>query len=82
MQLKKNINLIVQCWSITEDWKKRELGLLILNGWSNNSQLQTNGGRISKHFILSKLFLPKSKSINLAYLLANQLKFPITFIAF
>ena len=51
--------------------EKRESGLLILNRWSNNTQLLTNGGGISKRFILFKLFLPKSKSINLAFLLAN-----------
>ena len=53
--------------------KKRELGLLILNRWSNNTQLLTNGDASSKRFILFKLFLPKSKSINLAFLLANLL---------
>ena len=51
--------------------KKRELGLLFLYSWSNNTQLLTNGGGISMRFILFKLFLPKSKSINLAFLLAN-----------
>ena len=51
--------------------KKRELGLLILNGRLNNTQLLTNGDSRSKRFILFKLFLPKSKSINLAFLLKN-----------
>ena len=32
-------NLIVQGWSITEeDWTKKELGLLILYRWTNNTQ--------------------------------------------
>ena len=36
-------NLITQCWRRTEkDWRKRELGLVILNRWSNNAQLLTN----------------------------------------
>ena len=51
--------------------KKRELWLLILNRWSNNTQLLTNSCASSKLFILFKLFLPKSKSINLSILLAN-----------
>ena len=32
--------------------KKKELGLLILNKWSNNTQLLINGDAISKRFIL------------------------------
>ena len=52
-------------------YKKRELGLLILNKRLNNTQLLTNGDSSSKRFILFKLFLPKSKSINLAFLLTN-----------
>ena len=65
--------LIAQGWRRTEeDWtKKRELGLLILNRWSNNAQFLTNSVASSKRFILFKLFLPKSKSINLAFLLTN-----------
>ena len=51
--------------------KIRELGLLILSGWSNNTQLLINSGTSSKLFILFKLFLPKSKNINLAFLLTN-----------
>ena len=47
--------------------KKRELGLLILNRRLNNTQLLTNGDSSSKRFILFKFFLPKSKSINLAF---------------
>ena len=32
-------NLIVQGWRITEEnWTKKELGLLILYWWSNNTQ--------------------------------------------
>ena len=50
---------------------KKELGLLILDRCSNNTQLLTNSGASSKRFILLKLFLPKSKSINLAFLLKN-----------
>ena len=49
----------------------RELGLLILNTESNNTQLLTNSGASSKRFILFKLFLPKSKSLNLGFLLKN-----------
>ena len=66
-------NLITQGWRRTEkDWtKKRELGLLILNSWSKNTQLLTNCRASSKRFILLKLFLPKSKSIYLSFLLAN-----------
>ncbi len=51
--------------------EKKELGLLILDRCSNNSQLLTNSGASSKRFIILKLFLPKSKSINLAFLLKN-----------
>ena len=71
-------NLITQGWLRTEkDWtKKRELGMLILNIWSNNTQLLTNSGASSKRFILFKLFIPKSKSINLAFLLNNWLLLP------
>ena len=53
--------------------KKRELGLLITNRWSNNIQLLTNNVATNKCFILCKLFQPKSKSINLAFLIANLL---------
>ncbi len=53
--------------------KKRKLGLPIINRWFDNTQLITNGGSSSKGFIIFKLFLPKSKSINLAFLLANLL---------
>ena len=56
--------------------KKRELGLPILNRWSNHTQLLTNGRAISMRFTLFKLFLLKSKSIDLAFLLANLLLFP------
>ena len=66
--------LIAQGWRRTEeDWKKRELVLLILNRRLNNTQLLTNGDSSSMRFILFKLFLPKSKSINLAFLLTNIL---------
>ena len=51
--------------------KKIELGLLIHNKWSNNAQLLTNSGASCKRFILFKLFPPKSKRINLAFLLVN-----------
>ena len=53
--------------------KKRELGLLILNRRLNNTQLLTNGDSGGGRFILLKLFLPNSKSINLAFLLTNLL---------
>ena len=53
--------------------KKRELGLLITNGLSNNIQLLTNNVANNKCFTLCKLFKPKSKSINLTFLLANLL---------
>ena len=61
--------LIAQGWRRTEeDWtKKRELGLLILNRRLNNTQLLTKCVASSRLFILFKLFLPKSKSINLAF---------------
>ena len=54
----------------------RELGQnreleLILKRWSNINQLLTNGGFSSKRFIQFKLFLPKSKSLNLGFLLKN-----------
>ena len=67
--------LIAQGWRRTEEdlTKKRKLGLLILNRLLNNTQLLTNGDSSSKRFILFKLFLPKSKSINLAFLLTNLL---------
>ena len=61
--------MIAQGWRINEeDWtKKRKLGLLILTKWSNNTKLLTNIGANSKPQILYKLFLPKSKRINLAF---------------
>ena len=67
--------LIAQGWRRTEEvWtKKRELGLLITNGLSNNIQLLTNNVANNKCFTLCKLFKPKSKSINLAFLIANLL---------
>ena len=52
--------------------QNRELEL-ILKRWSNINQLLTNDGFSSKRFIQFKLFLPKSKSINLAFLLTNLL---------
>ena len=51
--------------------QKKELKFLIFNKWSNITQLLTNSGAISKSFILFKLFLPKSKRINLIILQAN-----------
>ena len=51
--------------------QKKELGLLTLGRCSNNTQILTNSGASSKRFILFKLFIPKSKSINLAFLLNN-----------
>ena len=43
------------------------------NRWSNNIQLLTNNVATNEFFILSKLFQPKSKCINLAFLIANLL---------
>ena len=64
--------LIAQGWRRTkEDQTKKELKFLIFNKWSNITQLLTNSGAISKSFILFKLFLPKSKRINLIILQAN-----------
>ena len=54
-----------------EEWTKKELGLLILDRCSNNTQLLTNGGASSKRFVLFKLFLPKSKRKNSAFWLTN-----------
>ena len=73
MQLKKNIKINCSGLELNRGRldEKRKLGLLILNKWSNNTQLLINGGAISKRFILFKLFLPNSKSINLAFLLEN-----------
>ncbi len=51
--------------------KKRDLELLILNKWSKDTQLLTNIVTSSMLFKLIKLFLLKSKRINLAFLLAN-----------
>ena len=67
--------IIAQGWRRTEDdWtKQRELELFILNRRLNNTQLLTNGDSSSKPCILFKLFLPKSKIINLAFLLTNLL---------
>ena len=53
--------------------QKRGLRLLVLNRRLNNTQLLNNGNSSSKGFILFKLFLPKSKSINIAFLLTNLL---------
>jgi len=66
--------LIAQGWRRTEEvWTNRELELLILNRRLNNTQLLTNSDSSSKRFILFKLFLTKSKSINLTFLLDNFL---------
>ncbi len=51
--------------------KKRDLGLLLLNKWSNNTQLVIKRGASSKRFIIFKLLFPKSKRINLGFLPAN-----------
>ena len=53
--------------------QKREVGLLIIYRWLNNTELLTNDDSSTKRFILFKLFLPKSKSINLAFMLTNIL---------
>ena len=53
--------------------KKRELGLLIPNRWSNNIQLLTNGGasQVVRFYYYLSFFYQKPKSINLAFLLNN-----------
>ena len=65
--------LIARGWIRTKEdqTKKRAPGLLILNKWSNITQLLTYSGKSSKRFIIFKLFLPKSKRINLVILLIN-----------
>ena len=55
-----------------EDQIKKEVGLLILNRWSNNSQSQSNVAESSERFILFESFLPNLKSIYLAFLLNNS----------
>ena len=63
--------LIAQGWRRTEeDWTKKAR---TVNSYRrlNNTHLLTNGDSSSKRFILFKLFLSKSKSINLAFLLTN-----------
>ena len=84
MQLKKNIKINCSGLELNRGRldEKRKLGLLILNRWSNNTQLLINGGAISKRFMFFKLFLTKSTIMNLVFLLANLFYFPITFIAF
>ncbi len=76
-ELKKEVareewkKFIAQGWRITEeDWTKKAR---TVNSYRrlNNIQLLTNGNLSSKRFILFKLFLPKSKRINLAFLLTN-----------
>ena len=62
--------------------KKRKLGQLIINRRSNKTQLIAHRGASNKRLILFKLFLAKSKNINLVFLLANLLYFPITFMGF
>ena len=63
--------LIAQGWRrIEEDWTKKARTVNSY-GRLNNSQLLTNGDSSSKRYILFKLFLTKSKSINLAFLLTN-----------
>ena len=51
--------------------QKKRARAAIYNKWFNNTLLITNSGAGSKSFSLFKLFLPKSKLINLAFLLAN-----------
>ena len=66
--------LIAQGWRGTEeDWTKKRARTVNSNWLLNNTQLLTNGDSSSKRFILFTLFLPKSKSINLAFLLTNLL---------
>ena len=63
--------LLVSNWALFETYQ----GLAAANPWyvSNNAQLLTNSGESGKRFILFKLFLPKSKSLNLGFLLKNWL---------
>ena len=50
---------------------KRELGLLILNGWSNNIQLLTNGDASIKYFILNLIISPEVEEYK-SRIFANQ----------
>ena len=61
--------LIAQGWRrAEEDWtKKKKARTVNSHRRLKNTQLLTNGDSSSKRFILFKLFLPKSKSINLAF---------------
>ena len=62
---------IAQGWRRTEeDWTKKARTVNSY-GRLNNTQLLTNSDSSSKRFILFKLFLTKSKSINLAFFLTN-----------
>ena len=66
--------LIVPGWKRTQDgWTKKESqgSQLILKKQLNNPQSLTNRVTSNKLFILFKLFLPKSRHINLALLVAN-----------
>ena len=86
MQLEKNgINQLFRLGEEPrkiEPKKRARLLILNLNSQSNNTQLLNNGVASSKRFILFKLFLPKSKNINLAFLLTIYFFFQITFIGF
>ena len=53
--------------------QKKRVRAAIYNKWFNNTLLITNRGAGSKRFALFKLFLPKAKSIKLAFLIANLL---------
>ena len=61
--------LIAQGWRrAEEDWtKKKKARTVNSHRRLKTTQLLTNGDSSSKRFILFKLFLPKSKSINLAF---------------
>ena len=62
--------------------QKKRARVSNLNSWSNNTQKLPNSFADSNRFALFKLFLPKSKRINLAFLLQIHFNLPITFIGF
>jgi len=53
--------------------QKQKARVANLNSWSNNTQELTNSLAVRERFALFKLFLPKSKRINHAFLRANSL---------
>ena len=65
--------LIAQGWRRTEEYWTKKARTVNSYRRLNNTQFLTNSDSSSKRSILFKLFLPKSKSINLAFLLTNLL---------